>query len=793
MKKLEILAPGGSEQAIKAAVAGGADAVYFGGAKFNARQNAENVSDDSLKEIIDFCHVRGVKVYITVNTIYTEKELPNVLEFCEEIRESGADALIVADLGAAKIFRDNFSDIPLFASTQLTVHSKEDALFLRDAGFSRVIVSRELNIEQIREISSVKGIQTEVFVHGALCVCYSGRCLMSSMIGARSGNRGVCAQPCRKIYTLREGEKPLRRGYLLSTKDLRGIEFVRELAESGVTSLKIEGRMKNPEYVYQTAKTYSMAANGEFDESEIKKLFSLFNRGGFTDGYFKKHSDSSMVNTKSPKNAGVVIGEVTKFDYVTRRCEILLSQSVEAGDGIEIRTKAKSCGMFVNVSLPAGETLIVRIGDDDVQVTAGNVVSKTFDKSLTDEINSQIESKPTKIKVTGICRASAGLPITLRLKYNDIEVTVAGDVVQQAKSSPLAGARIAAALAKTGGTPFDASFDVEVDGDIFIPVAEVNSLRREAFATLEDEIKRSYDRPYMQVSYEQAQALPAVKRKKFTVSVLTKEQFDTAVNFAEQTGELRRIYIELSVFEKIAEQFEVFLKKLNAKACELFIALPHISKDNSFIEKLKKCGANGFLARTLGQLFALKDCGKTVCADYTFNFTSTQSVAAVDEYANIKTLSPELSLTSLAVFDENTEIIVYGHLPIMTTQMCPVGIYAAKKGDGKHCALCGKSGGFSLKDEIGAAFPIVTDCENCIAFVLNSRPLFIANKAHDIINTPIGSVRLAFYNETAAETAEVMTVYLEALKQKSSASLKYAQKLAETTGLTYGHFYRGLQ
>ncbi|GHV39404.1 peptidase U32 [Clostridia bacterium] len=774
MKKLEILAPAGSVRAVHAAVAAGADAVYFGGTRFSARANAANITDENLAEVIKYCRLRGVKCYVAVNTIYREDELPSVLAFMKFAFENGADAFILQDLGAARLCREFFPKIPMFASTQMAAHSVEDALFLRDAGFSRVILARELSLERIKEIVKT-GIEVEVFAHGALCVSVSGRCLMSSALGGRSGNRGVCAQACRRQYVLRKGEAPVKRGYLLSTKDLCAVAVLPELLAAGVCAVKIEGRMKSPEYVYQAVKAYKTLVR-----EDENKLAAIFNRGGFTDGYFKRHSGRDMINTKSPKNAGTLIGAVKNYDYVTRKCEISLSVHVSAGDGIELRGKNVSVGGGVNKNKAAGEFLTITL-KEDLPIEAGFPVYKTFDKTLSDEINKGIDETERKIAVKGFCRAKIGEKLTIKLNYNGIEVSVSGDLVEKAQKNPLTNERLKELLEKTGGTPYFAEFTIEADEGIFAPVSKVNEVRREAFGVLGERIIAEGIPEKVDCAYAHAKRVEPSRNKKLIALVTTKEQLDAVLS----VGGVYAVYAELALYKEIGEEF---IKRCEAAKILPFVALPHFSEYNSGYENIP----GGVLARTLGQLYALKDSGKELHADYTLNIANVKSFERINEYAEVCAVSTELSFESLNVFPQNAEIVVYGRETLMTTRQCPIGVYCADKGDGKHCERFNKHGDYSLKDGEGAVFPVTTDCDSCTAFILNSRPLFLANKVKDILNCPAGFLRLSFTVETGEQTREILSVYAEALAKKTERAADYAASLAESTGLTYGHFFKGI-
>ena len=316
MQKPELLAPVGSEEALIAAVENGADAVYFGGRLFSARQYASNFNREELEWAIDYAHVRGVKAYVTVNTLIKDSELEEAFDYLQFLCNAGADAVIVQDLGILRLLREQLPGLPVHASTQMTIHNAEGVKFLHEMGVKRVVLARELSLNEIRSIKSQTSCEIETFIHGALCFSYSGQCLLSSMIGGRSGNRGYCAQPCRKKYRIKEIE-----GYLLSPKDLNMSEHIPDLVKAGIDSFKIEGRMKRHEYVAGVVRIYRklieryFEAQGNFHVTDEEKhtLLQLFNRG-FTTGYFFWNPGSQLMSRKYPHNIGTEIGTVVGYD-----------------------------------------------------------------------------------------------------------------------------------------------------------------------------------------------------------------------------------------------------------------------------------------------------------------------------------------------------------------------------------------------------------------------------------------------------------------------------------------------
>ena len=339
MKRVEVLAPAGSMESLYAAINKGADAVYLGGNKFSARAYASNFDNDNMIKAIDYAHSYDVKVYVTLNTILKENEIDEAVKYVGFLYEIGVDALIIQDVGLLKRVREDFKDFELHASTQLTVHNGEAALYFKDKGFHRIVLSRELSLDEIKYISKDLAIETEMFVHGALCISYSGQCLMSSIIGGRSGNRGRCAQPCRMEYTLKGEKSGEKRGYLLSPKDMCTIEDVNEVINTGTYSLKIEGRMKRAEYVAGVVDNYRKAVdkalfNSKYDSQAGKRqLLQLFNRSGFTKAFLQKDTGKDMMSYNSPKNAGIPLGKVDNNG------EVVLKEDIKLGDGIRYRDK----------------------------------------------------------------------------------------------------------------------------------------------------------------------------------------------------------------------------------------------------------------------------------------------------------------------------------------------------------------------------------------------------------------------------------------------------------------------
>jgi len=745
MNKLpELLLPAGSPDSAYSAINGGADAIYLGGKNFSARNFADNFSDEEIIAVIEHALLRKVKVYIAVNTLYSNDEMPKVLDFVKIMHSQGAAAFIVQDIGLGHILKTHFPEIEIHASTQLTIHSLEGVNFMGQMGFSRVVLARELSLEQVKFISENANIETEVFAHGALCTSYSGQCLMSSQIGGRSGNRGRCAQPCRLNYDLLKNDKVVKSGYLLSPKDMMSLTFLDDILETKVSSLKIEGRMKSPEYVYIIAKAYREKLDGnEVSQKTINDVTQIFNRGGsFSTGF-----GASLMSTDTPKSTGIRCGEVVK--YQNGKCSIKFTEKMIGGDGIEIWTsKPPHVGTGINKIINPNE-----IAEFPIQggIKVGNNVYKSYDKALFDYAKRERQIDRKKAELTGKIQARLGEKLSLTL--NDIEITF-NDIIQEAKNAPMSKDDIISQLSKTGGTPFTIRFgDVDIDENIFISKTTLNEIRRTAISQVEKEIIRASKKPINHVDTPINSGLKA-KKMGLTVQISNKNQLATILNH-----DVKRVYV--SSLEGTQ----------NLKDIEVFLTLPSISKND---KPPKDC--SGYLVRTYGQLNILKNTDKKLVLDHNFNIFNSWSKAAFDDIKNIEavTLSQELNIEQLKKLEGGkTEIIVYGRSVLMTTHNCPVGLYDK----------CNK-GKYELLDRKNMKFPIVTDCNNCITYILNSKTLDISPKFRELPN--IENIRLIFTDEDDIETVDnVLSVYSKLLEGKDFS--------LTNPDNTYGHFFRGVE
>ena len=545
----ELLSPAGSMESLKAAVNGGCDAVYLGGKQFSARQYAGNFDLKELEDACDYCHLRGVKVYVTVNTVYKDEELAGFLTYIRSLYEMGVDALIMQDTGAERLVKAHFPDFPLHASTQMTCNSLADVKYWEGRGFDKIVLSRELSLEEIRHITENTEAEIETFVHGALCVCYSGQCIMSSMLGGRSGNRGRCAQTCRLPYTLYKGYDSMAEGYLLSPKDVMTVEILPQLIEAGIASLKIEGRMKSPEYVAGVTRIYRKYIDLYFenpeeykvDPADIKALQQLFNRGGFTEGYYTSFAGREMMSIERPKSWGLKVGIVDKYLPKYKKVTIRTREPLVPGDGLEIWTQTEPhVGTNVSKHSKAGEVITITLEGD---INKNDVVYRTFGKALQDELKKTYEKDTRKLPIYGMLRVKEGEPISLQLWDNGgNSIFVSGSIVEPAGSSPMLPMKLRENISKMGATPFVlADLQTDIDRYIYVNISEVNRVRRAACEALEAAIlKKSKRKAKDDAVYAKPEKQPMQLRKKLTAVVTNMGQLDAVL----QARGICRVYYE---------------------------------------------------------------------------------------------------------------------------------------------------------------------------------------------------------------------------------------------------------
>ncbi len=769
-------------ECLEAAVKAGADAVYLGGRSFSARKNAANFTDEQLVSAIDYCHAHGVSVYVAVNTLYKDSELHELLKFVHFAAEAGADAFILQDIGAATEIHRLWPDIKLHASTQMTVQNADDMRFLHEAGFCRAVLSRELSLDDIAKITAETSsfIETEVFVHGALCVSFSGQCMMSHCLGAdatgtgseRSGNRGSCAQPCRLPYDLIEADQRIASGYLLSPRDLCAQASIDELYRLGVSSFKIEGRMKSPEYVSLVTHKYKSLIDKKIPAGfSDRDLLQIFNRGGaFTDGYLKYHAGADMMSTQSPKSTGALAGHIANVSANSFTMDCVTD--IVPGDGLEIWTENEPHpGTAADKHAVADSRLSVSFYKSDprkVGIKPGDAVYKSFDKDLDRRIKSFMTQSKRVMEVEGSFYGKVGEVAQLTLKRGSISVTaITSTPLEPARDPDTSGSltdTLKLRLSKTGNDDIVIHWQgFEADASAFYPVSMMNSLRREAvgmfIAAWIGSFKRELKAPALRYpSQNVRQSIHSTNPTQDKRLVVSAGGHFPALSLqleAMLSHDVARIVVESYAIEAAVhiDDFDVFafMSNFAARCHELGITLcVALNRNGAFTQY---SFADGYYLRTWGQLQRAVDVpDKIMCADYTFNAFNTSSVT-VNVNAVVLAIEAEpIALERLDIPD--IEYIVYGRVPMMYTRQCPVGNYGGRRANtGIYCSLHGKHGTnshgqYALKDRKGAIHPLIRDCETCSCLILSEKRL---DRTPAKTPESIQYYRLMFWDESPSQ------------------------------------------
>ena len=827
----ELLAPAGSVEALKSAVNAGCDAVYIGGRMFGARAYANNPDRDELLGAIDHCHLFDKKLYLTVNTLLKNDELTDSLyDFLRPYYEEGLDGVIVSDPGVMKAVSHLFPGLPIHISTQASVTSAEGARVIAGLadGITRVVPARELSIEEIELFKKNTDLEVEVFVHGAMCVCYSGQCLMSSIAGGRSGNRGRCAQPCRKNY-----DTGVNDSFILSCKDMCTIPAIGRLMRAGVDSFKIEGRMKSPIYVAATVAAYRKymdiaAEQGEryeqFLEShkrelekDIEKLREIYNRGGFCTGFML--GEKNLICSDKASHNGVAVGSVSGVSG--REATITFDKEINRGDVLEIRRDdGSSLYEYTSGSeFSVGDSFKILVSKGQ-KATVGQRVFRVRNNVVIDDINGRYVEATIGRKI-GI-RFEAGLSRPLELNAYTLdgddrhEVTVCGACPEQAKTASADIGNIRKHLCKTGDSVFSiAESDIRLEDGLFIPVGALNTLRREALDALERKIVSSFKRAESAVdagrviaeltedffykfgSHDGAQVkAQGDAQEESQVKVVNKmhnvghePHLHALVSFEESIApvlsdkRIKRIYLPLVKLHDLDEEirkFTALADRLKAEDRELYIALPFICrsevlrkfKESGLVDKLyKHCG---FLVRNNEELSLFEEKKEArVILDHTMHVFNRVTAGL---YGSDFTYSPELNKDELVSFGKQAkgELIVYGRLPLMQTAHCPY------RNEGLECLKGRNTGAFSesflkLKDSKGYVFPVIRRCDYCTNIILNSSVLDLRDLKSEIQEIAPASIRYEFTTESVDTIENV-------LNGAGEDGVEY----------TFGHFRRGV-
>ena len=715
---VEILAPAGSFESLKAAINAGADAVYIGGNKFGARAYADNPDEDKLLEALDYVHLHNKKMYLTVNTLLKNDELKDELyEYLLPYYERGLDAVIVQDLGVLSFIKANFPGLDIHASTQMVIAGCDGAKLLKKLGATRIVTARELSLEEIKKINDKCSIEIESFIHGALCYCYSGQCLMSSMFGGRSGNRGRCAQPCRLPYDVKRQGKLMNHGedkYVLSPKDICTIKLLPDIIKAGVYSLKIEGRMKSPEYTAGVVSIYrkyvDLIKENGFDnyyveDKDYKKLEQIYSRSGFNEGYYNQHNGRNMMTMKKPSYSGQ-------------------------------------------------------------------------NEELIEQIHNEYVSVDKKIKVVGYIRIAENEPIMLTVSSGEVSITSYGNVPLEALNKPVNEENVLKQVNKTGNTPYEfEEITVDISGNVFVPVKELNELRRGALEIFGSELLKKYFRKangkyISQYNYEDNEKL------NINCLVNNMNQLDVCLN--DENVDI--VYFSIENMDLT----EDVVTKCHSKGKKLYIAMPYIFRKEAKayftknINFLKTLSVDGILVRNVDEINYVKEhfSELPLVFDYYVYSMNDEAVKLGKELGAIG-YTESLELNYKELDKKNVpcgEIVGYGYVPLMVTAGCV----------NKNINSCSKKKEeLFIEDRYKTMFRVKNVCKFCYNLIYNSVPISLLSVSKDVKKLKPAGVRLQFVDESKEETVDIINKFVNAFIEN--------ENIEEIVPSTRGHFKRGIE
>ena len=757
---MELLAPAGDFDCLKAAVQNGADSVYFGASSFSARAFANNFDNEALEMAINYAKLRNVKTHLTLNTLITDNEFEDAIKLAEHAYNCGIDAIIVQDFGLARYLINNFPDLDVHGSTQMTIHNLECVQTLEKFGFKRAVLSRELSIPEIYDICHKTNIETEVFIHGALCLSYSGQCLMSSMIGGRSGNRGKCAQPCRLPYKVKDIDSSFK--YLMSPKDLCGLEFIPNLIDAGVTCFKIEGRMKKPEYVATVTRIYRKYIDKymnkkeyEIEQKDIDDLLQVFNRGGFSSGHLRNSPNTDFVYPEKPNNAGIYIGNISNYSPNKGHVSFTLKNKISVGDIVSFDNDHKK----YTISELMKDGLNIASADKDEKVTIGRMkgkisigskIYKLTSKSLSSNANSSFtnaENKKTLLNAN--ITIKEGEPIILKVStinsnnsiYNNITVTEKSESMPvQAINKPLDIDRIIIQLKKTSNTQFEFNdINVQMDSNLFIPnISIINELRRQALGNIETIAMQKFKKN-LDINYSPTEVIaPQVTKKEISICFnILNETLDYS-----KLKNFNNAYIPLRYFYN-NKYFDII--NMISKKSDIYVYMPIIIRGNyknllaNYLKSaIENFDVKGIVFSNIGNVEYLKFVNKQygnklkLIANYTLNVFNENTIKELLDYnIDLISISPELNKSNILSlcnsYGDKLEVFAYGKLPVMNTNYCFLGkSNKCYPNCDKKCFDTSKK--YTLVDRLGFEFRFLPDNIQTVTTVFNSRITSIETK-----------------------------------------------------------------
>ncbi len=840
-EKIEILSPAGSFESFRAVITAGADAVYAGGQRFGARAFAENFSPQELLEAIDYAHLHGKRFYLTVNTLLKDEEMEELYDYLAPLYRQGLDAVIVQDIGVLSFVREHFPDMEVHASTQMTITGADGARFLKELGVKRVVPARELSLPEIAQIREKTGLDVECFVHGALCYCYSGQCLLSSFIGGRSGNRGQCAQPCRLPYAAGR-----EKGYLLSLKDICTLEMIPKMAQAGINSFKIEGRMKKPEYVALVTAMYRKYLDlylekGEegfhVESKDLERLKDIYNRGGFHTGYYEKHNGRDMLSLGRPNHAGVPAVRV--LAQKGREVTGTALTEIHKGDILELSCKNKknTDNYTFGKGAEKGKT-VTFLAPKNYFYKKGTLLNRVRSQHLLDETDRAYVSAKKTEEIEGTFTLHAGSPAALEVCYSGVRVRVQTELsAEEAQKKPLGKKETEEQLRKTGNTEFFfGRLEMDMEESVFLPMQEIKKLRRAALEELKEAVCRAYRRredtterkqanqaqDELQVdgqsqvrdifaSGEQSQMRDVFAggeqlyvEKMPSVSVLaeTREQLFAVEEFTEltaDTGEkvpfLSRVYVDCQMDGEILPRQDIrdLCRRLKERGKEVYCALPAIFRSEA-AELLKReytsfeaFAFDGVLVRNYEEIRFLRDqkFDRPVILDHNL-YVCNQKGKQFWQSQGVETFTAPVELNRRELDRlglEHAELVVYGHLPVMVSAQC-----IAKTVEG-----CRKDSRVRmLKDRLGNQLPVRNYCGLCYNIIYNTSALCLADLTEDIRELSPAAVRLWFTVESRDTCLEVLKFVQKEWEENTGADREEKVLAFREAGYTRGHFKRGI-
>lgn len=766
---VELLSPAGDLECLKVAVQNGANAVYFGAEEFNARINSTNFERDELVQAIEYAKLRGVKTHLTLNILIKNNEFKDAIKLVEFAYNSGIDAVIIQDLGLAKKVIGLFPDLEVHSSTQMTIYNLDGAKRIKELGFSRCVLARELSINEIEYICKNTDIDIEVFIHGALCISYSGQCLMSSMIGGRSGNRGKCAGTCRLPYTLLKDGEEKQKGYLLSSKDVCTLDIIPDLINAGVKSFKIEGRMKSKEYVGIVTSIYrkyiDLAESGNeyiVDEKDREKLMQIFNRGGFSTGYLKGKLGKEMMYSKKPNHMGILVGEVIGYNPNKGHAKIRLSKELNLGDSIAINDSSCKISELMkgnnNIKI-ADKGQVVTVGRIKGRISSGDKVYRTVLDKLNKESmqNSSKENIKRPVIAKIYLKENEKIKLEIEDMWSKINVSKTEEIiVKRADNNGISSKRIEEQLSKTGNTPFEMK-DVQVitDENIIVPISTLNSIRRNALDDLEIKLLNSFKRN-KRIKLESVTGTNENQTNSQELRVsLCLNNIREEIDYSNLNG-IDNVYLPFKYFLSNKEKVDEICAKFNT-----YVLLPAITKsnyekliENNLINILNK-NIKGIVISNLSHLEILEKYkneikGLEIIANYTLNVSNDNTINELRKFGILKYIvSPEADRKEIQSLskDLQKEVIVYGRTLLMTSEYCTIGTL-------KNCPAICEKGTYKLRDRIGFEFPIYTDRVNCNNLIYNSKITSISWKD---LNTD--SIRIDILEESKEEIQNIINIH----------------------------------